>query len=142
MSHEDNKAISRRAHELWASGNSENPEAILAESYVNHQESDVQGGVTTKSRDAYVELVGGYHDAFTDSRVSILMQIAEGDLVATRWEFTATHTGDFLGFAPTNKVVTWTGVQIDRIENREIVESWVAWDKYRLFAGLGLVRQP
>ena len=142
MSLEDNKALSRRAHELWASGSSENPEELFAEGYVNHQEPDVQGGVSAKSRGAYLELVGGYHDAFTGSRVSILMQIAEGDLVATRWEFTATHTGDFLGLAPTNKAVTWTGVQIDRIEGGKIVESWVDWDKYRFLEGLGLVQQP
>ncbi len=38
-----------------------------------------------------------------------------------------------MDLAPTNKEVTWTGVSIDRFENGKIVESWVDWDKYRLF---------
>ncbi len=38
------------------------------------------------------------------------------------------------------KEVTWTSIQIDRFENGRIAESWVDWDKYRLFAQLGLVK--
>ena len=69
-----------------------------------------------------------------------MIQIAEGYQVATRWEFTATHTGDFIGAAPTGKQIIWTGVQIDRFEDGKIVESWVDWDKYRFLEGLGLVK--
>ena len=105
------------------------------------QEPDVEGGVTSKSLDAWKELVAGYHDAFSSSKFVVLMQIAEGDLVATRWEITATHTGDNMGRVPTNKEITWTGVEIDRFEDDKIVESWVDWDKYRLFEELGLVKQ-
>jgi predicted ester cyclase len=132
--------MSRRAIEMWASNNSDTPEDIFAENYINHQESDVEGGVTAKSLEAWKELVRGYQSAFSNSKVDVSMQIAEGDRVATRWEVTATHTGDYMGLAPTNKEITWTGVDIDRFENGKIVESWVDWDKYRLFQGLGLVK--
>lgn len=81
-----------------------------------------------------------FHKAFSNSKTGILMQIAEGDLVATLWEFTAKHTGEFLGLAPTAEEVTWTGVQIDRFQGGKIVESRVDWDKYRFLAGLGLVK--
>ena len=141
MSLDDQKVLSRRALGMWASINSDLPEDIFAGNYVNHQEPDVEGGVTSKSLDAWKELVAGYRDAFSSSKVVVLMQIAEGDLVATRWEITATHTGDYMGRAPTNKEITWTGVEIDRFEDDKIVESWVDWDKYRLFEGLGLVKQ-
>ena len=70
------------------------------------------------------------------------MQVAEGDLVATRWRLTATHTGDFVGIASTNKESTWTGVSTDRFENGKIVETWVNWDKYSFLEGLGLAKQP
>ena len=141
MSLDDQKVLSRRALGMWASINSDLPEDIFAGNYVNHQEPDVEGGVTSKSLDAWKKLVAGYHDAFSSSKVVVLMQIAEGDLVATRWEFTATHTGDYMGRATTNKEITWTGVEIDRFEDDKTVESWVDWDKYRLFEGLGLVKQ-
>jgi len=137
---EDHKHLSRRATEMWASDNPGRPEDIFSETYVNHQESDVKGGVSTRSLEDWKALVRGHHDAFAKSTVQILMQIAEGDLVATRWEFTVTHTGDFMGVAPTGKEITWTGVQIDRFANGKIVESWVDWDKHRFFQGLGLVK--
>ncbi len=136
---EDHKHLSRRAIQMWASDNSEAPETIIAQNYINHQESDVEGGVSSLSLEAWKDLVGGYHSAFSNSKVKVLMEIAEGDLVAIRWEITATQTGDYMGLAPTNKEVTWTGVSIDRCENGKIVETWVDWDKYRLFQGLGLV---
>jgi predicted ester cyclase len=138
MSPVDQKDLSRRALQFWASNNSDSPEAVFAAGYVNHQEPDVEGGVTTKNLEAWKELVAGFHEAFSDSRVKVLMQIAEGDLVANRWAFTAVHTGSFMAAAPTGNEVTWTGVQIDRIENGKIVESWVDWDKYRFFQGIGL----
>ena len=52
----------------------------------------------------------------------------------------ATQTGIYLGHPPTGKRAIWTGVQIDRFENGKIVESWVDWDKYRLFETLGFVK--
>jgi hypothetical protein len=30
----------------------------------------------------------------------------------------------------------------DRVEHGRIAESWVDWDKYRLFKALGLLGQP
>ncbi len=140
MSLDEPKAMSKRAQQLWVSDNSEKLEAIFTQSYINHQEPDVEGGVSAKDLSAYEALLKGYHHAFSDSKVRILTQIAEGDLVATRWQFTATQTGEFEGLAPSNKEVTWTGIQIDRFENGKIAESWVDWDKYRLFAQLGLVK--
>ena len=141
MSLDDHKEMSRRAIGMWASNNLHRPEDIFAENYVNHQEPDVEGGVSDKSLEAWKELVSDYHKSFSNSKAHVLMQIAEDDLVATRWEFTATHVGDFMGLAPTGKEVTWTGVQIDRLEDGKIVESWVDWDKYRFFEGLGLVKE-
>ena len=116
MSLEDHKQMSRRSIKMWASNNSDRPEDIFSENYINHQEPDVEGGVSDKSLEAWKELVSGYHKAFSNSKAIVLIQIAEGDQVATRWEFTATHMGDFIGAAPTGKQITWTGVQIDRFE--------------------------
>jgi predicted ester cyclase len=80
------------------------------------------------------------HRAFSDFQVRILMQVAEGDVVATRWQFSATQTGAYLGHPPTGRRATWTSVQIDRFENGRIAESWFDWDKYRLFEALGFLK--
>lgn len=139
MSLDETKALSLRALEMWASDNTDRPEEIFAADYVNHQESDVEGGVQTRGLARWKQLVGEFHEAFSEAEALSTMQIAEGDRVATRFELGAVHTGPFMGAQPTGKRLTWTGVQIDRIEGGRIVESWVAWDKYRFFQGLGLV---
>jgi predicted ester cyclase len=86
------------------------------------------------------EVVHDNRRAFSNFQVQILMQIAEGELVATRWQFTARNTGVYLGHPASGQQATWTGVQIDRFAAGKIVESWVDWDKYRLFAELGFLR--
>jgi predicted ester cyclase len=87
----------------------------------------------------WVALVKANHRAFPDLQVEFLMQIAEADRVATHWRFTATQGGSYEGLAPTGKHVSWTGVQIDRIEGDRIAESWVVWDKFTQFEALGLL---
>lgn len=135
----DEKSLARRSLEMWASDNTDRPEDVFAETYVNHQEPDAKGGVTSLDLAGWKAVVADNRRAFSDFQVQIVMQIAEGDLVATRWRFTATHTGAYLGHPPTGKRATWTGVQIDRFDNGKIVESWVDWDKYRLFEELGFL---
>ena len=71
--------------------------------------------------------------------MEVLTQIAEGDLVASRWRLTGTHTGAFRGLEPTGKATTWTGMHTDRYDGDQLVESWVDWDKYSFLEGLGLV---
>jgi predicted ester cyclase len=140
MSLEQEKSLSRRSIEMWGSDNSDAPEDVFARNYVNHQEPDAKGSVKSIDLAGWKEVVAENHRAFSDFTVRILTQIAEGELVATRWQFSATQTGVYLGHSPTRKRATWTGVQIDRFENGKIVESWVDWDKYRLFETLGFVK--
>jgi predicted ester cyclase len=54
--------------------------------------------------------------------------IAEGDRVAVRHTAEATHSGSFLGFAPTGKRLRWTAIGIYRIANGRIAEHWGLMD--------------
>ncbi len=49
------------------------------------------------------ELLASTFAAFPDARWTVLDQIAEQDNVVTRWTFTGTHRGTFMGIAPTEK---------------------------------------
>ena len=135
----DRKALSRRVLEMWGSDCADVGEDLFAADYVNHQEPDAEGGISDKSLGEWRDLVSGFHESFSGATVRISRQVAEGDLVATHWEISATQSGEFLGRAATGKRTTWTGVQIDRFEGGKIAESWVPWDKYRFLEALGLV---
>jgi hypothetical protein len=73
---------------------------------------------------------------------SIDIQIAEGDMVATRFTSRGTHRGVFMGVEPTNKELSWTGITIDRISEGRIVESWANWDMLGMMQQLGVVAEP
>ncbi|MEM9224219.1 MAG: ester cyclase [Pseudomonadota bacterium] len=137
MNLEANKAVSRRMLELWAAHNTDDPHEIIAEDYVNRQEPAMPDGSHILGREAWLALVKSNHTAFPDCRVEILMQIAEGHAVATRWRFNGTNTGPYLGHAPTGIHVTWTGIEIDLFRYEHIVESWVDWDRHHQLKMLG-----
>ncbi len=66
---------------------------------------------------------------FPDIVFSIQEQITEGDKVASRFEWTGTHKGEFLGNPATDRHVrVWglfsgVGIIIDRIENGRIKDT-------------------
>jgi predicted ester cyclase len=134
------KGLSRRSLEMWQSGTKVDPLSIFAEGYMNHQEPAADGGIRVLDLAGWRAIVRGNHEAFPDLKAEILMQIAEGDTIATHWRFSATQTGAYEGLIATGKQVRWTGVQIDRFEDGRIAESWVSWDKYTQFSELGLIK--
>ncbi len=71
---------------------------------------------------------------FSDSHVTVDM-IAEGDSVAVRWTWSATHTGEFMGIPPTGRQITVAGISIHRFADGMFVESWVNYDS------LGMMQQ-
>ena len=83
-----------------------------------------------------------YLDAFTGAHIEVEEQIAEGDLVATRWTGRGTHTAEFNGIAPTGKEVTVSGQTISRLEGGKIVEEWTNWDTLGMLIQLGAVPAP
>ena len=82
--------------------------------------------------------------AFPDYHRTIEAQVAEGDLVVTRWTMRGTHQGPYrsgaLGrtLAPTGRPVEVPGTSIHRIAGGRIVESWVQGnDSAQLLLQLG-----
>ena len=82
--------------------------------------------------------------AFPDYHRTIEAQVAEGDLVVTRWTMRGTHRGPYrsgaLGrtLAPTGRRVEVPGTSIHRLAGGRIVESWVQGnDSAQLLLQLG-----
>jgi predicted ester cyclase len=75
-------------------------------------------------RDKLRELVVAWRTGMPDLHAWIDLMVAEGDVVAVRVTVEGTHTGDYLGLAPTGKKVTGTLNYFDRFEKGLMVESW------------------
>ena len=121
MSAEENKALIRRVtEEVYSQGDLEAIDRYYAPDWVLHDAPPNAGG----DREALQDVLGVIRDGFPDVRASIELILAEGDLVASRTTAEGTHTREYFGVAPTGKRVRLRQLNIDRIRDGKIVESW------------------
>ena len=133
----ETKAIARRfLEEAFNSGNLDVVDELVAPEFVNHDAALPEPMIGIEGAKASI---AGYREAFPDLRLTIEEQIAEGELVTTRWSARGTHEGDLMGMAATGKQATVTGITIDRIVDGRFVESWTNWDTLGLMQQLGVV---
>lgn len=86
-------------------------------------------------RDGFRNMMNMFKSSFPDGAHTIEDQITDGEQVCTRWTWSGTHTGDFMGMPPTGRRVSIEGMNIDRIASGKIIERWIQYD------ALGLVQQ-
>lgn len=88
------------------------------------------------------DVIRGMRGAFPDMRWTIEEQVAEGEKVVTRFEWTGTHQGEFLGVPATGRPVRVWGVVIDRLEGGKIKETRIIMDSLGMMMQLGVVPGP
>jgi steroid delta-isomerase-like uncharacterized protein len=135
---ENNAEVLRRAfEEIMQRGNVDAIDECLASSFAGH---DTAGG--TFGREEFRQGVLAMLAAFSDRQVEIADQLVEGDKVATRWQATGVHAGDFNGIPATGRQVSLVGISIDRLAGGKIVESWEVTDDAGLLRQLGVLPVP
>jgi steroid delta-isomerase-like uncharacterized protein len=138
MSVEENEAITRRAEELWNTGNLAIADEIYATDFANHDASTPD----VCDLESYKEFIAASRIGLPDFHVTIDEMIAEGDKVASRWTARGTHQGELLGIPPTGKQAAWTGMTIYRFAGGKIVEAWWFKDMPSLLIQLGVIPPP
>jgi steroid delta-isomerase-like uncharacterized protein len=73
-----------------------------------------------------------FKEAFSDINVEINEIIAEGDRAAAHWTATVTHTGNALGFPPTNRTTSFSGTSFMHFKDGRIAEAWNHMDFTRV----------
>jgi steroid delta-isomerase-like uncharacterized protein len=104
---------------------------IVASDVIHHAGTFPDG----EGPEAIKQVLGALLVGFPDVQQTVEQVISEDDLVVTRWTSTGTHEGEFQGMAATGLPVTWTGINIFRIECGLIAEEWSEVD------GLGRAAQ-
>jgi predicted SnoaL-like aldol condensation-catalyzing enzyme len=121
MSSEENKALIRRVmDEVFNQGNLDAIDRYYSPTWVLHDAPPNAGG----DRNAFKQVLSVIRSGFPDVRARIDLILADGDLVAYRTTSEGTHTKEYFGVAPTGKRVTLRQVNIDRVRDGKIVESW------------------
>ena len=131
MTLEENKAIVRRFIEAYNKRNLDLFADLLAPDYYDHTSKVGVEGLK--------QLMNIAFKAFPDFHETIEDIIAEGDKVWARITFTGTHTGEFMGIAPTGKKITTEMVDIFRIVKGKLVEYRDVNNNLDYFKKLGLI---
>ena len=134
---QENKAVSRRvAEEIFNGGNLDLADELYAPDYVLHDPAlpeDLHGPESLKQ---YAAMNLG---AFPDVRVTVEDQIAEGDLVVSRWtaqELARVRAG---GIPPTGRRIEISGITINRFSGGRIAEDWYQSDDLGMMRQLGVI---
>lgn len=138
---DENKAIVRRFYEeLWNERRVEIAGEIIAADCVTHQlRAGVDDGGTLRTPEMLRAHVAAWLAGFPDLRFTIECLIAEGDRVVSHSRMRATHTGVWLGIAPTHREVSLPMIVIQRIAEGKIAEDWVLVESLGFYQQLGLV---
>ena len=120
MSAEENKALARRFLEAQARGDLDTLDELMTPDFVDRSVLPGQGSSREDYKRSVVEMLA----AFSNTSLTVESQIAEGDLVSSRFTGRSVHSGTFLGVAPTGEETTYTAIHIHRIADGKIAEEW------------------
>jgi steroid delta-isomerase-like uncharacterized protein len=88
------------------------------------------------------DILRGMRSAFPDLHFTVEEHITEGDKVLTRFEWTGTHQGAFIGIPPTGRPAKVWGMVIDRLEDGRIKDTRILRDMLGLMIQLGAFPPP
>lgn len=127
----DSKAeIVHRLHvEAYQEGNLEVADELLADDYEEHNPVGMEG---VEGPAGYKQVVEVFRAAFPDLSVDIHETMVDGDLTLIRYTVRGTHEGPLLGIDPTGNEIEIAGMDVGRVEDGELQESWVQLNTFGL----------
>jgi C-1 hydroxylase len=128
---DENKALTREFFERFASQDYDGVVRMLAADF------RASFGEAQLDAERYLELMRTFFVAFPDLRHEIDELLAEGDRVAGRLSWQATHHGRFLGIPPTGRAVSWTSFMTGRLADQKFAELRFVGDLLRVVGQLG-----
>ena len=142
MSRQENKDLVTRAFWFLSGNKLDLFFDILAPGYVVHYpQGDLnlrrvcRGDFNLAQVKAYETL---FFALFPDASATIEEMVAEGDKVAIRVHWIATHKGEALGIPPTGVRIEMTHTLIFRIAAGKLAENWATMDERSLVTQLFL----
>ncbi len=132
---EQNKAVARKFYqEFFDNKNINALEEVCSPDFVDHSPMPGMAGGLQGMRD----MMGIFQKAFPDMKTHIEDMISEGDLVATRFHITATHSGSMSGETPTGKQITFHGMDWISFKDGKATGAWHQGDEGMVLGSLGV----
>jgi steroid delta-isomerase-like uncharacterized protein len=137
-SEERNRALIRHVLELIDARKLDQAFELYALDYVYHGPD----GEIINGRDGIRDLWAVFLAGFPDLHSTVEDLITEGDKLVMRWRIEGTHTGEFLGVAPTGAAINLHVTEIFRIAEGQLVEAWDQYDRLDLMQQIGAIQMP
>ena len=135
MSADENIALVRRLLDEVRDGwNPPTLEKLFAPSYRRY----LNATDPPLTREEQWTRAGRLRAAFADARATLEDIFGSGDRVAYRLTIRGTHTGEFLGIAPTGARIAVSFLALVRIADGRLIEEWGGLDQPSLFRQLGV----
>ena len=133
---EDNKAVvSRFVEEVINQGRMDRADDLVVDDFV---ELDPLPG-QRQGREGLKEVVGMMRAAFPDIHWVVEEMVAEGETVASRFTWSGTHRGEFLGVPATGRSVKVKGVVMDQLAGGKMSYSRILMDSLGMMQQLGVM---
>ena len=140
ISVEHNKTASRRWIEVFNQRDDAAEADVRAQDYVAYAPASLEPAPLDS--EGWTRFLADFVKAFPDLQITVEDAVGEGDLVAQRVHFEGTHTGEFQGLPPTNRKVSFSGLELNRFVDGRVAEHWFQMDSLTLLQQLGLVVLP
>jgi steroid delta-isomerase-like uncharacterized protein len=138
MAAENEQLVRRWFEEVWNKGRLEAIDELLAKDVIAHGLGP--GGSDLQGREGFKTFYTRFKGAFPDIQITVEDVIAEGDRAAARYSGRATHSGDHLGIAATQRPVTFTGMSFVRCRRGQIAEGWNNFDLLGMLHQVGAIQ--
>lgn len=134
-----NKEIAQRICAEVNRGNVDALDDLIATDVVTHGDALIP---TISGRESLKNGIKALLAAFPNVQFTVERLFAEADKVVVHVRANGTHTGAWLGAAPTNREMVWTASAIARFVDGKLVETWIIQDELGIMQQLGLVPTP
>ena len=94
---------------------------LMSDNYFDHSPASARS-----NKDA-VNILKIVEGMFSNLKITVMQLIEEGEFVSCRIKYEALHTGECMGVSATNKKISFEALEIFKIIDEKIVESWGYW---------------
>jgi predicted ester cyclase len=137
--HEANKAVVLRAIDQgFNGGNLAIADEIFTDDYTVH----APGLELPRGPEAFRMAIGLWRGAFSNIHMDVQELVTDRDFVVNRFITKGTHDGPLFGIPPTGKPMTVYGMEMHRVVDGRVQESWIGDDVPSILMQLGIVEWP
>lgn len=140
MSAQENKKLIRHViEEGFNKGNL----AVADDSFMPDYEVHAPGlPPLSRGPQAFKNAMTIWRSAFSDIHMTIEELVGEGDFVVNRFTARGTHDGLLMGIPATGKPIEINGIDMHRLTDGKVRESWINNDVPAILVQLGVISLP